>query len=174
MSKRLDPGSDRAVYRQIADHLRRDINEQRIKPGAQLPSEGELMEGYGVSRVTICRAFGVLLSEGLVTSQHGRGWFTRRRPPIKRLGSGRFARRREGKAAFVVDMGASARPFTVDVLYIGPGVPMRPAQCSGTVRRWHAPRCHPRWAADRLAREHPKKTRAEARSLKELPRVGPV
>jgi GntR family transcriptional regulator len=45
----------------------------------------------------------------------------RRRPPVRRLGSDRFARRRDGKAAFTVDMEAANTPFTVDVLYVGQG-----------------------------------------------------
>jgi len=123
MARGIDPASDRSVYRQIADHLRNDISEGRIQPGDRLPSESQLMSDYEVSRVTVRRAFGLLLSEGLVISEHGRGWFVRRRPPVKRLGSDRFARRAEGKAAFTVDMEASNRPFSVDVLYVGSGVP---------------------------------------------------
>jgi GntR family transcriptional regulator len=41
---------------------------------------------------------------------------------VKRLGSDRFARRSEGKAAFTVDMEASNRPFRVEVLFVGRGV----------------------------------------------------
>jgi GntR family transcriptional regulator len=121
MMERIDAASDRAVYRQIADHLRRDIAEGRVMPGAQLPSESQLMAQYDVSRVTARRALGVLVTEGLVIAEHGRGWFVRRRPPVKRLGSDRFARRGEGKAAFTVDMEASNRSFSVEVLYVGTG-----------------------------------------------------
>lgn len=95
MTKGIDPASDRAVYRQIADHLRHDIADGKIEPGGRLPSESGLMTEYAVSRVTVRRAFGLLLTEGLVVSEHGRGWFVRRRPPVKRLGSDRFARRGE-------------------------------------------------------------------------------
>jgi GntR family transcriptional regulator len=109
------------VYRQIADHLRDDIQRGALAPGEQLPSESQLMAEYDVSRVTARRALGVLVTDGLVVAEHGRGWFVRRRPPVKRLGSDRFARRREGKAAFTVDMEASNRPFRVDVLFVGVG-----------------------------------------------------
>jgi GntR family transcriptional regulator len=119
MTKRIDPASDRAVYRQIADHLRQDIERGTYQPGAQLPSESQIMSEYDVSRVTARRALGLLVSAGLVIAEHGRGWFVRRRPPVKRLGSDRFLRRGEGKAAFTVDMEASNRPFTVEVLFVG-------------------------------------------------------
>lgn len=120
-SRRIDPASDRAVYRQIADHLRADIESHKLAPGAQLPSESALMAEYGVSRVTARRALSVLVTDGLVLAEHGRGWFVRRRPPVRRLSSDRFARRKEGKAAFTVDMEENQRPFAVEVIYVGEG-----------------------------------------------------
>jgi GntR family transcriptional regulator len=115
----IDPASDRAVYRQIADRLRAQIRRGELTPGAQLPSESQIMADYDVSRVTARRALSVLVTDGLVVAEHGRGWFVRRRPPVKRLGSDRFSRRAEGKAAFTVDMEASDLPFRVEVLYVG-------------------------------------------------------
>jgi GntR family transcriptional regulator len=119
---RIDPSSDRAVYRQIADHLRASIEVQELAPGAQLPPESQLVTDYGVSRVTARRALSVLVTDGLVVAEHGKGWFVRRQPPVRRLASDRFARRGEGKAAFTVDMEANERPFSVDVLYVGKGI----------------------------------------------------
>src|SRR2546421_330050 len=81
------------------------------------------MRRYDGSRVTARRALSVLVTDGLVLAEHGRGWFVRRTPPVRRLGSDRFARRGEGKAAFTVDMEANERDFKVDVLYVGPGNP---------------------------------------------------
>jgi GntR family transcriptional regulator len=117
--QRIDPASDRAVYRQIADNIRSAIESRELPPGAQLPSESALVADYGVSRVTARRALSVLVTDGLVTAEHGRGWFVRRQPPVRRLSSDRFARRSEGKAAFTVDMEANRRSFTVDVIYVG-------------------------------------------------------
>ncbi|GAA1857146.1 GntR family transcriptional regulator [Asanoa iriomotensis] len=130
MTVQIDPASDRAVYRQIADYLRGEVERGEREPGAQLPSESQLMSAYNVSRVTARRALGVLVTEGLVVAEHGRGWFVRRRPPVKRLGSDRFSRRAEGKAAFTVDMEASNRRFRVDVLDVGRG----PAPIEATTR----------------------------------------
>jgi GntR family transcriptional regulator len=120
-SSKIDPSSDRAVYRQIADNLRASIESRELPPSAQLPSESSLVTEYGVSRVTARRALSVLVTDGLVTAEHGRGWFVRRQPPVRRLSSDRFARRREGKAAFTVDMEANNRSFVVDVIYVGKG-----------------------------------------------------
>ena len=118
-TERVNPASDRAVYRQIADHLRAKVERGELAPGQQLPSESQLIRDYDVSRVTARRALGVLVSDGLVISEHGRGWFVRRKPPVKRLGIDRFARRGEGKSAFTVDMEASNRTYSVDVLFVG-------------------------------------------------------
>ncbi|WP_203905738.1 GntR family transcriptional regulator [Virgisporangium aliadipatigenens] len=109
------------MYRQIADILRGKIESRELPPGGQLPSESSIVADYEVSRVTARRALSVLVTEGLVTAEHGRGWFVRRQPPVRRLSSDRFARRKEGKAAFTVDMEANKRAFAVDVLYIGRG-----------------------------------------------------
>src|SRR6476469_9327439 len=40
-----------------------------------LPSEAELGEEHGVSRVTVRRALELLRDEGLVASRRGSGWF---------------------------------------------------------------------------------------------------
>ncbi|MGA5405109.1 winged helix-turn-helix domain-containing protein, partial [Streptomyces pseudogriseolus] len=56
----LDPTSDRAVFRQIADQLREAIDRGRFKEGEKLPSEAELVEHYGVSRMTVRNSFSIL------------------------------------------------------------------------------------------------------------------
>lgn len=117
----IDPTSDRPVYRQIADHLRRSVESGDLTPGAQLPSEATLATGYQVSRVTARRALAVLETDGLILPSHGRGWFVRRQPPVRRLSSDRFAQRHAGKAAFVADMEANQRNYAVDVLFVGKG-----------------------------------------------------
>lgn len=71
----LDRRSDRAPYRQIADHLRADIEEGRLGPGDKLPSERELAERYDVERATAHRAVQELHLDGLVVAYAGRGVF---------------------------------------------------------------------------------------------------
>ena len=102
LTQAIDPASDRAVYKQIADHLRDVIARRGLAEGEQLPSEAQLMEHYGVARMTIRNALRVLLDEGLVTAEHGRGVYVRARPPVRQLASDRFAQRhrKEGNAAF--------------------------------------------------------------------------
>ena len=101
----IDRADDKPPYRQIAGMLREAISSNRLVPGERLPSEAELIEHFGVARMTVRQAVHELRSDGLVISQHGRGVFVRPAPRIRRLASDRFARqhRAEGKAAFTVE-----------------------------------------------------------------------
>jgi DNA-binding transcriptional regulator YhcF (GntR family) len=76
----IDRGSDRSAYRQIADVLREAIESDRLPSGKRLPSEAELIEHFGVARMTVRQAVQELRSEGLVHSEHGRGVFVRPNP----------------------------------------------------------------------------------------------
>jgi GntR family transcriptional regulator len=73
----IDPTGDRAVYKQIADLLRAAITNGELAPGAQLPSEQELVDAHGVARGTVRQAIMLLRSEGLVDVERGRGSFVR-------------------------------------------------------------------------------------------------
>lgn len=134
LTESVDPASDRAVYRQIADHLRSAIERGRFLPGEQIPSETKLMQHYGVARMTIRSALRLLADEGLVTAEHGRGVYVRPRPPVRRLASDRFAQRHRkgGKAAFCVEAEqAGARP-QVDMLTVTQAPP--PAEIAELLR----------------------------------------
>ena len=80
--------------------------------GRLLPSESELSEAYGVSRVTVRKALEWLRDDGLVDSRQGFGWFACADPLRQTLGhlgtieaqlaeSGRSAERRILEFAFV-------------------------------------------------------------------------
>ncbi|WHX19625.1 GntR family transcriptional regulator [Streptomyces malaysiensis subsp. malaysiensis] len=116
----LDPTSDRAVFRQIADALREAIDKGRFREGDKLPSETELVDHFGVSRMTVRNSLSLLQQEGLVLSEHGKGVFVRPRPPVRRLASDRFARRHrdQGKAAFTVEAEAAGSRPEVDNLEV--------------------------------------------------------
>ena len=116
----LDPTSDRAVFRQIADQIREAVDRGRFKEGAKLPSESELVAHFGVSRMTVRNALSILQSEGLISSEHGKGVFVRPRPPVRRLASDRFARRHreQGNSAFTVEAEAAGSKPEVDSLEV--------------------------------------------------------
>jgi GntR family transcriptional regulator, arabinose operon transcriptional repressor len=62
-------------YRQIADELKSQIKESILVPGQTLPTEPELARKYSVTRVTLRKAVDMLVTEGLVKRQQGRGTF---------------------------------------------------------------------------------------------------
>ena len=125
LAETVDPSSDRAVYKQIADHLRAAIARERLGPGDQLPSEAQLMAHYGVARMTARNALRLLQDEGLITAEHGRGVYVRARPPVRRLASDRFAQRhrKEGKAAFTVEAEQAGAHPDVDMIKVTTGKP---------------------------------------------------
>jgi GntR family transcriptional regulator len=120
LSQAVDPASDRAVYRQIADHLRVAIGQGALSEGDQLPSEAQLVAHYGVTRATARNALRLLQDEGLITAEHGRGVYVRARPPVRRLASDRFAQRhrKEGKAAFTVEAEQAGAEPRVDMIKV--------------------------------------------------------
>jgi GntR family transcriptional regulator len=63
------------LHQQIYELLRSKILNGAWDVGDMLPTEFELMEEYGVSRVTIRQVFDRFASEGLIYRQQGRGTF---------------------------------------------------------------------------------------------------
>lgn len=93
------------AYRQVADDIRAKINAGQYAPGDQLPSERDLVDSYQVSRPTVRDAIGLLRSEGVLVTEHGRGVFVRRLPPVVRLSMARLSRaaRQANRGAFLGD-----------------------------------------------------------------------
>jgi GntR family transcriptional regulator len=87
----IDRGSPVPLYYQLKQTLLRHIQDGDIIPGKALPSETELQESYGVSRITVRRALSDLASEGYISRQPGRGTFVLRsklQSPSEKLGFG--------------------------------------------------------------------------------------
>lgn len=62
-------------HAQLREILRRVI-ERELTPGSPIPSERELAQRYGVSRLTVRSAISRLVYEGLLTRVRGKGTFT--------------------------------------------------------------------------------------------------
>ncbi|GAA4526777.1 GntR family transcriptional regulator [Amycolatopsis samaneae] len=75
------PPPDRVVngptpkHAQLREILRRTV-ERELPPGAPIPSERDLAQRYGVSRLTVRSAIGKLVEEGLLARVRGKGTFT--------------------------------------------------------------------------------------------------
>ena len=61
-------------WRQIAERLGQEVTDARFAEG-RLPTEPELATRFGVNRHTIRRAIGMLVDQGLVRVEQGRGTF---------------------------------------------------------------------------------------------------
>lgn len=64
---------DSYMYQQIAESIRRDILEGKLKPGDRLPAIRTLCEQWSCTPGTIQRAYNELAREGLLVSRAGRG-----------------------------------------------------------------------------------------------------
>jgi GntR family transcriptional regulator len=64
-----------AMHRQIAHQLREAIAKGQYGPGDRIPTEPELSERFGVSRITARQAVEHLVREGLVVRKQGKGTF---------------------------------------------------------------------------------------------------
>lgn len=71
----LARGQGTALWRQIAERLEAAILAGRHQPGAQLPTEHQMAEEFGVNRHTVRRAVAALEEAGLVRIEQGRGTF---------------------------------------------------------------------------------------------------
>ena len=75
MRMELSRNTFEPLYYQIRENLREKIKNNEYLPGSMIPSEAELCQHYGVSRVTVRRAVLDLVQEGLLNRGKGRGTF---------------------------------------------------------------------------------------------------
>jgi GntR family transcriptional regulator len=71
----IDRNSPIPLYYQVAQKVRNQIFSGEISPNSEIPSERELKEEFQVSRHTIRQAVDLLVSEGLVRREQGKGSF---------------------------------------------------------------------------------------------------
>lgn len=71
----IEPAGGVALWRQIADAIRLDVVGGKLEMGDKLDGELPLAERFGVNRHTVRRAIAVLVEEGVLRAEHGRGTF---------------------------------------------------------------------------------------------------
>jgi len=76
-SGRIERGSSVPLYRQVAGVLRERIEKQIYAPGSRIPTEYELCDEFGVSRISIRQALSELTHEGLLQRRQGSGTYVR-------------------------------------------------------------------------------------------------
>jgi GntR family transcriptional regulator len=75
MSSVIDPYNAVPKYHQLAGILRKKINDGDWPPQSPIPSERQLEMIYNVSRPTIRQAIELLIHEGYLYREHGKGTF---------------------------------------------------------------------------------------------------
>jgi GntR family transcriptional regulator len=76
------------LYYQLENVLREKITSGVFQGGEQLPTEIELIEEYGVSRITVRQALQSLAEDGLIDRKQGRGTYIAERKSRKRKFTG--------------------------------------------------------------------------------------
>ncbi|MFI2610217.1 GntR family transcriptional regulator [Kitasatospora sp. NPDC018619] len=132
-------GDKQPKYQRIAEALKAAIDAGRYRAGDRLPGENDLMDEYGVARMTARQALGVLKSEGIAEARRGAGVFVRDFRPLRRRGIQRLAQGQWGSGRSIWSADIDNRDLVVDqvsvtergapehvarVLGVDPGTPM--------------------------------------------------
>jgi GntR family transcriptional regulator len=72
-------------YYQLKEIMRERVQSEEWKPGDLIPSERELSEKYGISRMTARQALTDLVNEGLFYREQGKGTFVSQRKITQQL-----------------------------------------------------------------------------------------
>ena len=115
------------LYVQIRDRIVEAIGTGDLPPGAQVPSEPELVAAYGVGRPTVRQALALLRREGWVVTRHGRGTFVATdRANVSLLDTDGLVSSASGRDLVLrdelIDSGAMAHP-PLEVLTVDGGGP---------------------------------------------------
>ncbi len=76
-AKKINRASFEPAYMQLVRMVSEQIATGALRPGDQLPTEGQFCTQYAVSPMTVRRAINILVEKGLVSTTHGRGTFVK-------------------------------------------------------------------------------------------------
>lgn len=68
---------EKPKYQLLKDYLKELISSEKLKPGSKIASENELTHQFQISRHTVRKSIGDLISEGWLVSFQGKGTFVR-------------------------------------------------------------------------------------------------
>ena len=75
MQFRIDNSSQRPIYQQIIDQIKRDIALNKLRQGEQLPTVRELAGQLVINPNTIAKAYRQLERDGIIVTKAGAGAF---------------------------------------------------------------------------------------------------
>lgn len=81
----IDKNSSVPIYAQLEEYIKKKIKEGVYLPGGSLPTERELTELFGVSRMTVRQAVTNLVHQGVLYKTHGKGAFVSKEVIEKKL-----------------------------------------------------------------------------------------
>lgn len=87
---KIDLKSKLPLYDQIERNLRNLIVDGHLKPGEAMPGEWDLVDLYGVSRLTVRRALDELVRQNWLEKKHGVGTFVRQ-PTMASIAAGKLS-----------------------------------------------------------------------------------
>ena len=79
MAGPLDKDLAVPLYHQLEEVLKAEIESGRWRPGEQIPTESQLVDNFGVSKITVRQALQGLVDLGYIRREHGRGTFVSKR-----------------------------------------------------------------------------------------------
>lgn len=98
-------------YKQVEQFMRYKLNSDEFHPGDRFYSEAELKARFGVSSATVIKAINVLVTEGLLQRQQGKGTFVANQEAGERVNVTRAAdRNADGEAVVVLSVQAEHDP----------------------------------------------------------------
>ncbi|OUP10828.1 GntR family transcriptional regulator [Collinsella sp. An2] len=100
-------------YQAIAADIQHSIEDGSLKPNDKLPTVVELCQIYDVSKITVKRAFDLLIEQGLIASRRGSGTYVKSTQDISDpRGSGTYLV--GGSGSFAFNRSDRARGFTIE------------------------------------------------------------
>ncbi len=112
-----DSASSVPAYQRISQAIADQIAAGDLKPGEQLPSERQLGEAFGASRMTVRQAMRTLSERGLIETRSGLGSFVGRQvheQPISTLSGFTEAMRRVGRASSSIVLSAGSATASLE------------------------------------------------------------
>jgi DNA-binding transcriptional regulator YhcF (GntR family) len=74
--------NDRPIFLQVKEAIEDDILTGALPPGAQIPSNSQLVEAFQINPVTVLKATDQLAAAGLVHKRRGLGMFVSEEAPV--------------------------------------------------------------------------------------------
>ncbi|MBO4733492.1 MAG: PLP-dependent aminotransferase family protein [Clostridia bacterium] len=92
MKYKIASNSNKPIYIQLYEQIRRDITDKKLLYGEKLPSKRLVAEELGISVISVEHAYSLLFDEGYITSRERSGYFVSyseeggfQRPPATNL-----------------------------------------------------------------------------------------